>query len=232
MYHHNNEMEFSVHIKMNEKLYLRDPEQSELGRKILKNGLDLINKLGFEDFTFKKLAVSINTTEAGIYRYFENKHRLLIYLMTFYWSYLEYKIVFSINNLVSPEKKLKKAIELLVVEGNDEEVPDYLSVKKLHQLVMWEGSKAYLTRHVGTDNKDRLFKPYKDLCARLSDLILNYSPKYKFPHSLSSTLVEMAHAQKFFKTNLPALTDFPNEKEDKKLILFLENLLFTSINNK
>lgn len=225
-------MEFSVHIKMNEKLYLRDPEQSELGRKILKHGLELINKLGFEDFTFKKLAVSINTTEAGIYRYFENKHRLLIYLMTFYWSYLEYKIVFSINNLVSPEKKLKKAIELLVIEGDDAEVPDYLNVKKLYHLVMWEGSKAYLTRHVGTDNKDRLFKPYKDLCARLSDLILNYNPKYKFPHSLSSTLVEMAHAQKFFKTNLPALTDFPNEKEDKKLILFLENLLFSSINTK
>lgn len=225
-------MEFSVHIKMNEKLYLRDPEQSELGRKILKNGLELINKLGFEEFTFKKLAVSINTTEAGIYRYFENKHRFLIYLMTFYWSYLEYKIVFSINNLTSPEKKLKKAIELLVIEGDDAEVPEYLSVKKLHQLVMWEGSKAYLTRHVGTDNKDRLFKSYKDLCARLSDLILNYSPKYKFPHSLASTLVEMAHAQKFFKTNLPALTDFSNEKEDKKLILFLENLLFSSISTK
>lgn len=225
-------MEFSVHIKMNEKLYLRDPEQSELGRKILKHGLELINKLGFEEFTFKKLAVGINTTEAGIYRYFENKHRLLIYLMTFYWSYLEYKIVFSINNLLSPEKKLKKAIELLVIEGDDAEVPEYLSVKKLHQLVMWEGSKAYLTRHVGTDNKDKLFKPYKDLCARISDLILDYSPKYKFPHSLSSTLVEMAHAQKFFKTNLPALTDFSNEKEDKKLILFLENLLFSSINTK
>lgn len=225
-------MEFSVHIKMNEKLYLRDPEQSELGRKILKNGLELINKLGFEEFTFKKLAVSINTTEAGIYRYFENKHRFLIYLMTFYWSYLEYKIVFSINNLTSPEKKLKKAIELLVIEGDDAEVPEYLSVKKLHQLVMWEGSKAYLTRHVGTDNKDRLFKSYKDLCARLSDLILNYSSKYKFPHSLASTLVEMAHAQKFFKTNLPALTDFSNEKEDKKLILFLENLLFSSISTK
>jgi AcrR family transcriptional regulator len=106
-------MEFAVRIKMNEKLYLRDPEQSELGRNIVKHGLELISKIGFEDFTFKKLAISIKTTEAGIYRYFENKHRFLIYLITFYWSYLEYKIMFSLNNMSAPEKKLKKIIELL-----------------------------------------------------------------------------------------------------------------------
>lgn len=224
-------MEFAIRIKMNEKLYLRDPEQSELGRKIVKHGLELINKLGFEMFTFKKLALAIDTTEAGIYRYFENKHKLLIYLIAYYWSIIEFNIVFLLNNLRDPEKKLKKIIELLVSDNNDSNNNEFVSFKKLHELVMWEGSKAYLTRHVGVDNKDRLFKPYKDLCARFSEVITEYNPKYKFPHSLASTIVEMSHAQKFFKHNLPALTDFPNEKDDKKLALFLESLLFSSIKN-
>lgn len=222
-------MEFVIHIKMNEKLYLRDPEQSELGRKIVKLGLELINKLGFELFTFKKLAVTINTTEAGIYRYFENKHKLLIYLIAYYWSYVEYKIVYSINNISSPEKKLRKIIEILTTINTETNKEAYLEFKKLHELALWEGSKAYLTRHVGTDNKDRLFKPYKDLCARFSEIILEFNPKYKFPHALASTIVEMSHAQKFFKQNLPSLTDFSKEKDDKKITLFLESLLFSSL---
>ena len=223
-------MDYTIHIKMNEKLYLRNPEQSELGRKIVKYGLEMITKLGFEEFTFKKLANAIHTTEAGIYRYFENKHKLLIYLSAYYWSIMEYRIVFGINNLSDTEKKIKKIIELLVIEPESDEKSDFISSKLLYQLIMWEGSKAYLTRHIGTDNKDRLFKPYKDLCARFSSVITEYNPKFKFPHSLASTVVEMAHAQKFFKNNLPALTDFPNEKDNKKLLLFLENLVFSTIN--
>ncbi|HCF62820.1 MAG TPA: TetR family transcriptional regulator, partial [Chitinophagaceae bacterium] len=63
---------------MNESVYIKNPDHSEIGRKIIKHGIDLINDLGFEHFTFKKLAVEIGTTEATIYRYFENKHRLLL----------------------------------------------------------------------------------------------------------------------------------------------------------
>lgn len=40
----------------------------------------MIYKTGYEAFTFKKLAEDIGTTEAGIYRYFENKYKLLVYL--------------------------------------------------------------------------------------------------------------------------------------------------------
>jgi hypothetical protein len=42
----------------------------------------------------------------------------------------------------------------------------------------------------------------------------------------------MAHAQKFFMQNLPSLTDFLKDDDDKKIILFFESLLFNSINNK
>ena len=226
-------MELDIRIKMNEKLFLRNPDESVLGKKIVKNGLLLINKIGFEEFTFKKLSREISTTEATIYRYFENKHRLLIYLINWYWSYIEYKVVFQTNNITNPEKKLKTIIRLLVENAADKELnSDFISEKDAYQLIMWEGSKSYLTRNVSKDNNDRLFKPYKDLCERIASIITEHNPKYKFPHSMASTLLEMAHAQKFFMQNLPSLTDFLKDEDDKKIILFFESLLFNSINSK
>jgi len=226
-------MELDIRIKMNEKLFLRNPEESLLGKKIVKNGLLLINKIGFEEFTFKKLSIEISTTEATIYRYFENKHRLLIYLINWYWSYKEYKVVFKTNNITNPEIKLKTIIKLLVENSADKELSsDFISEKEAYQLIMWEGSKSYLNRNVSKDNSDRLFKPYKDLCERIASIIKEYNPKYKFPHSMASTLLEMAHAQKFFMQNLPSLTDFSKDEDDKKIILFFESLLFNSINSK
>ena len=69
---------------MNEKLFLRDPEQSELGRRIIRQGIILISEVGLEETTFRKLAERMGTKEASIYRYFENKHRLLVYLVAWY----------------------------------------------------------------------------------------------------------------------------------------------------
>ncbi len=224
-------MELEIRIKMNEKLFLRNPEESVLGKKMIRHSLLLINKIGFEEFTFKKLAIETSTTEATIYRYFENKHKLLVYIITWYWSYLEYKVVFGLNNMVSSELKLKTLVKLIAQEPETSDIEtDFLTETEAYKLVIWEGSKAYLTRNVSKDNKDKLFKPYKDLCARFSTLITEYNPKYKFPHSLASSILEIAHSQKFFKENLPALTDFPKEIQDKKLVLFIESLLFSAIN--
>ncbi|MBK7311707.1 MAG: TetR/AcrR family transcriptional regulator [Sphingobacteriaceae bacterium] len=221
-------MQLDVRIKMNEKLYLRNPEDSAIGKRIVSQGLILINKLGFENFTFKKLAIEIETTEATIYRYFENKHRLLIYLTAWWWSFLEYKVMFSLNNINDPQTKLKTIITLLVSEPNKNQKTDYIKEYEAYNLVKWESSKAYLTRSVTKDNKDRLFKPYKDLCGRISQIIKEYNPKYKYPNSLASTLLEMSHAQKFFMENLPLLTD-SSGPDEKKLIQFLEHVVFSSL---
>lgn len=222
-------MELEIRIRMNEKLFLRNPEDSALGRKIVKSGLELINRLGFEEFTFRKLATHIDTTEASIYRYFENKHRLLTYLITWYWSYLEYKVLFSINNMKNPEEKLRTILKIVAGQPQDGTGAEYLPEKEAYRLVIWEGSKAYLTRHVAKDNKDRLFKPYKDLCSRFSAVIVEYDPRCRYPHSLASSIMELAHSQKFFMQNLPSLTDFPKEPNNDKLLKFLEHLLFSSL---
>ncbi len=223
-------MEVALRIKMNEKLFLRNPEQSVLGRKIVKHGLELINKIGFEEFTFKKLALAINTTEASIYRYFENKHKLLVYLLAWYWSYIEYKVMYSTNNLKEPQEKIKQIIKILIGIDRFSMPDDFIDERLASNLAMVEGSKVYLTRHVDEDNQSRLFKPYKDLCNRIAEVILELKPKYKFPHSFASCLVETAHSQKFFMFHLPSLTDFGNQKNDKKLLVFLESLVFESLN--
>lgn len=224
-------MEFELNIKMNDKLYLRDPQSSALGKKIIIESLDLINKIGFEEFTFKKLAQLVETTEASVYRYFENKHKLLIYLLAWYWSYLEYKIVYSIQNIQKPEAKLRLIIELLV---NPEKIKlgnQSLDTKKLNNIVVAEGSKSYLTKQIALDNKDKLFKPYKDLNALLSSLILEFAPKYPFPHSLATTIIETSHSHKFYSANLPSLSDIKPE-QDQKLIEYLESLLFSALKNE
>lgn len=218
-----------MQIKMNEKLFLRNPEQTELGRKIILHGILSIHKNGFESFTFKKLAEEIGTTEAGIYRYFENKHRLLIYITAWYWSWLEYRVVFNTMNIKNPVVKLKKAIQILATTVEDDISTSYVNESILHQIVIAEGTKAYLTKHVTEDNKDQLFKPYKDLCAKIGDIILECNPKYKFPKSLSSTIIEMAHFQNFFMNNLPSLTDFGKDKDELNIVAFLEDLVFSSL---
>lgn len=224
-------MKVQIHIKMNKKLFIRDPENTELGKKIIFHSIQMIYKNGFELFTFKKLAEDIGTTEASIYRYFENKHRLLIYLTAWYWGWLQYSIVFNTNNINDPKVKLKKIIHLLAITVENDKQTILGNEVLLHQIIIAEGSKAYLTKHVSEDNVEQLFKPYKDLCASIADIIMEYNNNYNFPRSLASTIIEMAHIQNFFMNNLPALTDFENTKDEQKIVLFLENLVFSSLGN-
>lgn len=224
-------MNLQIQIKMNENLFLRDPEHTELGRNIIKHCIQLIEKDGFEAFTFKKLAEDIGTTEAGIYRYFENKHNLLIYIIAWYWSWLEYQISYQTNNVTDPAVKLKKVIKLLATKVEDDATTSHVNESLLHQIIISEGSKAYLTKQVGEDNKHQFFKPYKDLCAVIGNIILECSPKYKYPRSLATTIIEMAHFQIYFMNNLPSLTDFGKNKEETEVVTFLNDLVFSSIKN-
>ena len=229
---HHHYMEVQFQIKHNEKLYLRDPELSVIGRKMVRQSIGMINKMGFEQFTFKKLAEAIDTTEASVYRYFENKHKLLLYLLAWYWSWLEYQVVFHTNNLSEPEKKLRKIIDLLTRRPEPMSDASEIDFNALFQIVISEGSKSYLTKDVDQPNKHKLFKPYKDLCARISDAILEYNSRYRYPHSMATTLLEMSHYQYFFMLHLPSLTDFGDAKTPEGIRNFLESLLFSAIAKK
>lgn len=223
-------MAIQLNIKMNEALFLRDPMSSELGKNIVTQSILMIHEHGFEYFTFKKLAEKIESTEAGIYRYFENKHRLLVYMLDWYWSWLEYLIIFKTNNILDPASKLKIVIQVLTLYKCEDYIKDQLfDYKTLHEIVIAEGAKTYLTKNVEQDNKYHFFKPYKDLCKLIANTISEYNPDYPYPRSLTSTIIEMSHYQNFFMNNLPALTDFGATKDEKEIRLFLEELLFASI---
>jgi len=225
-------MGINLTIKLNEKLYLRNPEESELGKKILQYSIVVIEQIGFEAFTFKKLALEIGTTEAGIYRYFENKHRLLLYLVDWYWSWQEYRLLQETKNIADPKTKLQTAIRLLATRVEDDISTGHINEKLLHNIVMSEGAKSWLTKHVEADNQDKLFQPFKDLCARIAEFIKTYNPKYAFPFSLSSTMIEMAHSQHFYMQHLPSLTDFGKNKNEEDIIRFLEQMVFGALDSK
>lgn len=219
-------MDFQVSFKVNDKLFLRDPESSDLGKLIVKSSIDLIYKLGFEHFTFKKLALEIKTTEASVYRYFENKYRLLLYILNWYWCYMEFLVVFKLQNITDTKTKLEVVVELFSNDLSESSGQFDYNKKFLNQIVISESSKTYLVKDVKAINKDEVFKPYKDLCGKIANIITEYEPSYKYPRSLSSTLIETSHTHQFFSNFLPKLTDCKNKKEDNFTQLFLSDLVF------
>lgn len=192
---------------INEGLFQKDPYSSELGLTILKSSIELIDTLGLEHFNFKKLAKQLNTTESSIYRYFENKHKLLIYLSSWYWHWLEYRLMYSVTNISDLEEKLKRTIHVLVfpIEGFDE--MNGFDMRALKRIIIRESSKGYLTKEVDEENKEGFFKPYKSFCNRVASIVKELNPEYEFPNSLVSIVLEGIHSQKFFKIHLPALND-------------------------
>ena len=219
-----------INIQVNKSTYLKDPQTSDLGKKILRSGVDLIEHIGFEAFTFRKLAKEIGSTEASVYRYFESKHKLLIYLTSWYWGWMEYKLVLGIANVTSPKDRLEKTISLLTEKVEEDGFFDHINETKLHRIVIAESSKVYLTKEVDEENKEGAFIGYKDLVSRVSDIILEINPNYKYPHMLISTVIEGAHHQRFFSIHLPRLTDSVDGED--AITTFYNQIVFKAIEDK
>ena len=225
-------MEYQDKFLINDKIYLRDPENSELGKMMIKKAIELIADIGFENFTFKKLAVEINSTEASIYRYFENKHRILLYILNWYWSYMEFLVNIKLENIVDNREKLKTILHLLTDEFEENQSEFEYNMFKLNRIIIAESSKVYLVKEVVEINKEEVFKPYKNLSARIAEVISEYNSEYLFPRSLSTTLIEASHHQQYFSNYLPNLTDAANHKTDNFTYKYLENLLFSVLGDK
>ncbi len=197
----------NLNIQVTKGLYLKDPESSDLGKRIIEGSIELIDEIGFEQFTFKKLATEIGSTEASIYRYFESKHKILLYLSNWYWLWTEYRMAFHLANIGSPQVRLERAINLLTDQVKIDQDYEHINETKLHQIVISESMKAYLHREVDEENRTGAFIPYKRLVNSLAEIILEINPVYKYPHMLISTLIEGAHLQTYFALHLPRLTD-------------------------
>lgn len=201
----------NIQIEVNKELYCKKPDTSELGQKILSKSIELIDEIGFEAFTFKKLGAAINSPESSIYRYFKNKHMLLVYLTSWYWSWIEYEIVIATANIESPKERLLKSVGVLTKPIMENTLIPYINETLLSNIIISESIKSYHTKDVDEENKKGYFKTYKRVVKRVSDILIELKPEFQYPHMLISTVIEGAHHQKYFAEHLPALTDFNKE---------------------
>jgi AcrR family transcriptional regulator len=230
-------MAIGLKIALNEKLYLRDPQETTLGKKIIKHSILLFDEIGFEAFNFKKLAQRMESTEASIYRYFENKHLLLIYVVSWYWEWVSYLIDIHTMNIDDPKRKLRIIIDTIVYASKDNPSIDYVNESVLHRLIIAEGTKAYHTKSVDEENKYGFFLNYKKLARKIADVILEIKPGFPYPRALASNLFEMANNHIYFALHLPRLTDIKVEGEnydevEKMLEFFAFNVLQCNTDNQ
>lgn len=188
-------------------IYVKDPETSDLGKKIIEHSIDLIDEIGFDNFTFKKLGERIGSNESSIYRYFENKHKLLLYLSSWYWGWIEFKLILSTNNIVNPLEKLTKAIEVVTEEINIDNNHPHIDEVKLHQIVICEFSKSYLTKEVDAENKNGYFLLYKRVINLIIHIAEEVNPNYPYMKSLISLVVNGSLHQHFLKNHFKTITN-------------------------
>lgn len=194
-------------IAVNDKLYVKNPESSDLGRKIIQHSILLIDEIGFDAFTFKKLGERIGSNESSLYRYFENKHKLLLYLSSWYWGWMEYRLVLETNNIPDPKTKLLKGIEILTEKVKDDSATLHINEALLNNIIILEFTKTILTKEVDRENREGFFMVYKRVINRLVNLILEAKPDYPFAKSLASSIIEGSLHQHFLKDHLTTITD-------------------------
>lgn len=223
-------MKFQFLPTIHNKLYIRDPYQTVLGKKIIVHSIILMYKIGFRGYTFKKLSAAIGTTEAGIYRYFKNKESLLMYIACWYWAWLEYQIIFETKNIKDPRSKLKKTIGLVSAIADAPSGREDINIPYLQQIVTEEGLIGCFSKINSQMNGNQFIQPYIDLCSTIENCILACHPVCRFPRFLATTLIETAHLQNFITSKVPLLSDFGQSKKQKNIAGYLEELVMGSLN--
>jgi AcrR family transcriptional regulator len=218
-----------IALQLDEKLWIKDPTSSELGESILEHAILMLDELGYEAFTFRKLAERIGTTEASVYRYFKSKHRLLLYLTAWYWSWMEYRLQLATANVVSAEERLRLALREVTQRIRKDESTPRIDEEALYRVVVAESSKVYLHADVDAENREGMFRSYKRLCRTVADLIVEVNPAYRWPVALVSTVMESSHMQKYFAEHLPSLTEVTRGDADESTTTFLTDMVFRAI---
>jgi len=226
-----------IELSINEKLFKINPQHSKLGKKILKYSVLMIDEMGLECFNFRKLAERIGSTEASIYRYFENKHLLLIYLVNWHWEWMMFRIEMKVAHIEDPRQKLNVAISCIADTAQKSAKVAFIDEDALHRIVVAEGTKAYHHKKVDRQNKEGYFLSYKSLSERVASIILENNPDFPYPRALASNLLEMANNHTYFAEHLPRLTEVNKEKDilqqvESLLLFFAEQMIFSGQNAK
>jgi AcrR family transcriptional regulator len=197
----------NILVDINEQIYLRNPLETSLGKKILLNAIELLDEIGFEEFNFKKLAVRMESTEASVYRYFENKYRLLSYLVAWYWDYVHFIILLDVRNISDVRQKMDIVINDLVNISKLDTTPEYIDLSKLHSIVVDNAARVYHHKGVDDLNKIGFYSNLKKLVKMISNIILEIDADYKYPNALATNIIELALNNEYYIQHLPRLTD-------------------------
>ena len=216
----------NIQVRVNDNIYIKDPETSELGKSIIKHSIEMIHLMGMEAFTFKKLANQLGTTESTVYRYFENKHKLLIYLISWFWGWLEYEMVLKSMNIGDPTEKLRNLIEVITNPLKNDITHDDYDLKLLYEIIIEESPKAFFTKRVDNENKDGLFSNYKRINDRLIAIIKEINAAYPYANTVASMIIDCSNQQRFHALHFPKLTDI---RDGNDLGNFLSNMVIKTI---
>ncbi len=211
-------MEVYVNPRVNDQVYLKNPMEFDLGKKIISNTVHMMHDIGFEQFTFKKLGKEIGSTEASIYRYFPNKQRLLVYLSAWYWEFLHYLIKLKTKEIEDPKKKLKVAIKTLVYAPSESNNNCFLEMQKLQDIVIEQFYKIIRTKRVTIQNESGYFESFKRLCSTLAGIFKEIDPNFNYPMTMATAVIEMSINNHFCSSNLPTLTEIKCGKDQKQQI--------------
>lgn len=225
-------MALKLNFKLPAKLYIKDPQESNYGKRLLSNAIELIDELGFESFTFKKLGLRMESSEVSVYRYFENKHLLLLYLNCWYCEWVAYLIEMRTLNMMDAREKLKRALHCMIHANLESELTDYINENLLFQIIMKESSKTYHISNVDTENKFGLYTPYKELIGKIADIIEEINPKFDYSKSLASTLYEMINSQIYYAEHLPKLSSLNKKNTLVNLEKMVNHFGFAAIDYK
>ncbi|WP_016989945.1 TetR/AcrR family transcriptional regulator [Flavobacterium sp. ACAM 123] len=215
----------NIKIQISDNIFVKDPETSALGKKIIKESIILIDEKGFDNFTFKKLGERIGSNESSIYRYFENKHKLLVYLCSWYWSWIEYKMIFKLTNIDDPMERLKRAIVIVTEKIVDDERTEHVNERILNRIVIIEFTKTLYTKEIDEENKEGYFLIYKRLINRMVAIVNEINPDYPFAKSLISTIVKGSLHQHFLKEHLSTITDCNEQVSPTNFFMDLINTI-------
>lgn len=217
----------SIQVRVNERIYAKDPDSSDLGKSIIRESVEIIQEIGFEAFTFKKLAIHLGTTESTIYRYFENKHRLLVYITSWYWGWLEYEIVLGTANIADPNEMLERIIDYISKPPSENQVHYLLDLSKLYEIIISESPKAFLTRSVETEVKEGFFTNFIRVHDRIIKVIKEINPNYPYARALASLLLDSVGNQRFLSSHMPSITEVGNNSD--VLSIFLTSIVKRNI---
>ncbi|MGE0568274.1 MAG: TetR/AcrR family transcriptional regulator [Bacteroidia bacterium] len=221
-------MTINISHDINSNLFVKNPSDTELGRKIVGKGLQLVHKLGIENFNFKKLAENINTTEASVYRYFKDKHQFVLYLNAWYWRYILFLVEFELKSEQKPIDKLNTVLSILYNKQKFKFKSEILDILLLRELMLSESVRLIYTQNIESINKQNLLSDQIKYLEIVKDIIKNINPKIKFPLAIATTMVESIQIQHHLISHGLPLTDIPSN-ESKYISNYLESFFIHNI---